>query len=69
MDQGARGRRTERKLDFAICTHTLEDLDNPGPVWELLPVVARRAFVAVPSKHAELRRHAARGPAGSTTAG
>ena len=44
------------KFDFAICTHTLEDLRNPLLTALRLPRVAERGLVTVPSIHAESRR-------------
>jgi hypothetical protein len=44
------------KFDFCICTHTLEDIMNPGYVSEQLCAIATEGYVAVPSKHRELSR-------------
>lgn len=40
--------------DFAICTHTLEDLYNPIVALELLPRIARAGVIATPSLRTEL---------------
>jgi len=40
--------------DFAICTHTLEDLYNPIVALELLPRIARAGVIATPSARTEL---------------
>lgn len=44
------------KFDFAICSHTLEDLRNPLLVARMLPKIANAGLITFPSIHAEARR-------------
>lgn len=45
------------KFDYAICTHTLEDLYNPITVLKWLPRIAKSGIVTMPSITTELGRH------------
>ena len=42
------------KFDFAICTHTIEDLSYPSVVLEMLPVIAKSGVITTPSVRTEL---------------
>lgn len=42
--------------DYAICTHTLEDVYNPFTALELLPKIARAGIITMPSVITELSR-------------
>jgi hypothetical protein len=46
----------EGKYDYAICTHTLEDIYNPITALELLPKIANAGVITMPSIRAELSR-------------
>ena len=42
------------QFDYAICTHTLEDVYNPYTALDLLPSVAREGIISMPSVGAEM---------------
>ena len=44
-------------FDFAICTHTLEDLYNPFLTLDHLPSIARGGVISMPSLRTELYAH------------
>lgn len=44
------------KFDYAICTHTLEDLYNPITTLNLLPRIAEQGVITMPSIRTELAR-------------
>jgi hypothetical protein len=44
------------KYDYAICTHTLEDIYNPIVAIELLPKIAHAGIITMPSIRTELSR-------------
>jgi hypothetical protein len=44
------------KFDYAICTHTLEDLYNPVTVLKWLPKIAKGGVITMPSMRTELSR-------------
>ena len=44
------------KVDFCICSHTLEDVNLPATALKAFSSIAKEGFIAVPSKYAELRR-------------
>jgi len=48
--------RENGKFSFAICSHTIEDVCNPGLVLRMLPEIAKEGTVSVPSKYHELSR-------------
>ena len=43
----------DKEFDFVNCTHTLEDVRDPGFVVQQMNRVGRAGFVAVPSRHSE----------------
>lgn len=45
------------KFSYCICSHTLEDIAYPTVALELLPQIAERGYIAVPSRHREFLRH------------
>ncbi len=44
------------KFDYAICTHTLEDIAHPGTALRNLPKVAKSGIITMPTINAELSR-------------
>jgi len=47
---------SQGQYDYAICTHTLEDIYNPFTVLDMLPKIARAGIITMPSIRAELSR-------------
>jgi hypothetical protein len=45
------------KFDYAICTHTLEDIYNPVTALKWLPRISKAGVITMPSKWMELYRH------------
>ncbi len=46
------------KFDYCICSHTLEDLNNPVFVAKQIEKIAKAGLIVVPSKYRELARFA-----------
>lgn len=44
----------ERRFDFSICTHTLEDIRDPAFVIQKLMRISRSGFISMPNKHTEM---------------
>lgn len=45
------------KFSYSICSHTLEDIAYPALALEMLPLIAERGYLAVPSRFTEFLRH------------
>ena len=48
--------RDNGKFSYAICSHTIEDVCNPGLTLRMLPQIALSGTIAVPSKYREFSR-------------
>lgn len=45
---------THGKFDFVICSHTLEDINNPKIACEMINRIGKSGYISMPSKYAEL---------------
>lgn len=53
-DKGAWDELSDKEFDYAICTHTLEDIRDPKFVISQILRVSKKGYIAVPHKHREL---------------
>ena len=44
------------KFDFSICSHTIEDIQNPHEVILFLQKISKQGYISVPSKYNEFKK-------------
>lgn len=49
------------KFDFVICSHTLEDLNNPKIALKMINKIGKAGYISMPSKYAEFTKFETRG--------
>lgn len=56
MDVWDKIRKFSANWDLVLCTHTLEDIRDPGFVIDQINSICKTGFIAIPHKHSELGR-------------